>query len=205
MRHASLVQVRKCAVAALTMYRGRAGNLTTISAAEAEALFPLILGALQAALQSAAHATRGERRALEGFIDHCTAVQWPALSQSLGDTAASLVGARVSAAQCATVLAVIQQSLRMRSLAARDTVLNVQTATLCLLAGAPHHAAHLLAAGVCAVLQVSGAASRQLVVPHRGGTRLGVWSRPPAQSDHLVEGEAGHRCCVPTAAPRCPS
>jgi hypothetical protein len=102
-----VTQVRKCAVAALTMYRGSAGNLTTISSSEAGALFPLILGALQAALQSAAAAaSAGERRALEGFIDYCTAVQWPALSQSLGDTAASIRAAQVTATQCTQVRAV---------------------------------------------------------------------------------------------------
>jgi hypothetical protein len=35
-------------------------------------------------------------------------------------------------------------------------------------------------------------------------TRLGVWSRPPAQADPLARGKAGHRRCVPTAVPRCP-
>ena len=44
---------------------------------------------------------------------------------------------------------------------------------------------------------VSGAASRQLVAPHRRGTRLGVWLRPPAQADALARGKPGHRCCVP--------
>ena len=34
------------------------------------------------------------------------------------------------------------------------------------------------------------------------GTRLGVWSRPQ-QSASPREGEAGHRCCVPTAVLRC--
>jgi hypothetical protein len=29
------------------------------------------------------------------------------------------------------------------------------------------------------------------VVPHRWGTRLGVWSRPPAQSDPLARGKPG--------------
>jgi hypothetical protein len=43
------------------------------------------------------------------------------------------------------------------------------------------------------------------VVPHRWGTRLGVWSRPPAQADPPREGGARHRCCVPTAVPRRPS
>jgi hypothetical protein len=34
-------------------------------------------------------------------------------------------------------------------------------------------------------------ASRQLVVPHRWGTRLGVWSRTPAQRDPLANGKPG--------------
>jgi hypothetical protein len=34
-------------------------------------------------------------------------------------------------------------------------------------------------------------ASRQLVVPHRWGTRLGVWSRPPAQTDPLARRKPG--------------
>ena len=38
---------------------------------------------------------------------------------------------------------------------------------------------------------VSGAASQQLVVPHHGGTQLGVWSRPPAQSAPLARGRPG--------------
>jgi hypothetical protein len=49
----------------------------------------------------------------------------------------------------------------------------------------------------------SGLASkRSYLVPHRWGTRLGVWSRPQ-QSASPREGEAGHRCCVPTAVLRC--
>jgi hypothetical protein len=38
---------------------------------------------------------------------------------------------------------------------------------------------------------VSGAASRQLVVSHHWGTRLGVWTRPPAQADSLARGKPG--------------
>jgi hypothetical protein len=38
---------------------------------------------------------------------------------------------------------------------------------------------------------VSRAASRQLVVAHCWGTRLGVWSRPPAQADPLARGKPG--------------
>jgi len=51
------------------------------------------------------------------------------------------------------VLAVVEQALRMRQLAAIDTVLNVQVASLCLLAGQPHYARHLLQGPVCGVLQ----------------------------------------------------
>ena len=50
-------------------------------------------------------------------------------------------------------MAVIEQALRMRQLPAIDTVLNVQVASLCLLAGQSHYAQHLLQGPVCAVLQ----------------------------------------------------
>jgi hypothetical protein len=52
---------------------------------------------------------------------------------------------------------------------------------------------------------VSGAASRQLVVPHRWelvvphrwGTWLGVWSRPPAQADPLARERPGMGAAFP--------
>ena len=38
---------------------------------------------------------------------------------------------------------------------------------------------------------------------HRWGARLGVWSRPPAQSDPLARGKPGTEVAFPTAVPRC--
>jgi hypothetical protein len=48
---------------------------------------------------------------------------------------------------------------------------------------------------------VSGAASRQLVVPHRGGTPAGRVVTPASPGRPSREGEAGHSC-VSTAVPR---
>jgi HPt (histidine-containing phosphotransfer) domain-containing protein len=76
------------------------------------------------------------------------------------------------------------------------------------------HEAHSLkgASGSCCaqlayqMCQVSGAASRQLVVPHRWGTPgwSCVWSRPPAQSDPTSGGGSrGWMLRFPRLVPRC--
>ena len=69
---------------------------------------------------------------------------------------------------------------------------------------APPHLERGIGAGVQVhVGGVSGAASRQLVVPHRWGTRLGVCLRPLAQTDPPREGEAGQMLrshCGPSAS-----